>query len=111
MNKATKRRAMRARANATMRPYSFFSTSEQRIVNGKVVENKALASEYDGKKLRVKMCENGTNCKNKVFDMKKILAKPNPDLKNFFKTAKSKHKRSKHKQSKHKQSKRKTNKK
>ena len=92
--------AMRARANATMRPYSFFSTSEQRIVNGKVVENKALAGEYDGEKIRIKMCENGANCKNEVFDVKKL-----------FKTAKykqSKHKQSKHKrQSKHKQSKRK----
>ncbi len=88
-------------------PFSFFSTAVRRMVNGKVVVNKALSSEYDGKKLRLNMCE-GEKCKHEVFDnklVKKILAKPVGDgTKSFFerlKAAKHKHKRThKHKSKK-----------
>jgi len=88
--------------------YSFGES--KKIVNGKIVQDVAVKSEYDGKTLHVDKVEN-----NKFTHFKKLLGKKVSKLgllerlsKEYMslKTKRNKHKRSKHKQ-KHKHTKKK----
>ena len=87
--------------------YSFGES--KKIVNGKVVQDVAVKSEYDGKTLHVDKVEN-----NKFMHFKKLLGKKVSKLgllerlsKEYMgtKTQRNKHKRSNHKRSNHKRSK------
>ena len=87
--------------------YSFGES--KKIVNGKVVQDVAVKSEYDGKTLHVDKVEN-----NKFTHFKKLLGKKVSKLgllerlsKEYMgaKTQRNKHKRSNHKRSNHKRSK------
>jgi hypothetical protein len=87
--------------------YSFGES--KKIVNGKIVQDVAVKSEYDGKTLHVDKVEN-----NKFTHFKKLLGKKISKLgllerlsKEYMssKTKRNKHKRSNHKRSKHKRSK------
>ena len=94
-----------------MTTYMYSFGESKKIVNGKVVQDVAVKSEYDGKTLHVDKVEN-----NKFTHFKKLLGKKVSKLgllerlsKDYIgaKTKRNKHihKQSKHKQSKHKQSK------
>jgi hypothetical protein len=59
-----------------MPSYSYAETKE--IVNGKIVKDTAIKTEYDGKKLHIDKFENGKKYHALINDneLKKILAKP-----------------------------------
>ena len=92
-----------------MPSYMYSFGESKKIVNGKVVQDVAVKSEYDGKTLHVDKVEN-----NKFTHFKKLLGKKVSKLgllerlsKEYMgtKTQRNKHKRSKHKRSNHKRSK------
>ena len=92
-----------------MPSYMYSFGESKKIVNGKVVQDVAVKSEYDGKTLHVDKVEN-----NKFTHFKKLLGKKVSKLgllerlsKEYMgaKTQRNKHKRSNHKRSNHKRSK------